>query len=166
MWLMDVQSFPSGITCGQLNACAWPFPAGSAVRLHEQYICGGVRLDRWTGACAGTQGTICNTFMGSGTTYAGVSLVIEGLLTIRNSSGVDLRVNENPGVNGPCQSGFGGFGVPTRCNVDPCCVTADVGSTRKLHTLAPVRWGGACSGTSQDCEVTISGLIEVTAVAP
>lgn len=57
-------------------------------------------------------------------------------------------------------------GVPTRCNVDPCCVTADVGSTRKLHTLAPVRWGGACSGTSQDCEVTISGLIEVTAVAP
>ena len=145
-----VSSSPAGISCGA--ACAASYASGTAVTLTATPAANST-FAGWSGAgCGGTD--TCSIAM---TAAAGVTASFDlsfFTLTVAIAGSADGTVVSNPiGVN--CGS--------------TCASSYAAGTVVTLTATAPSgaafsRWGGACSGTTPSCAVTLDAARSGTAI--
>gem|GEM_PF-2659602 len=136
-----VTSSPAGIACG--TSCLSSFTQGETVQLTAQPLAGYV-FSGWTGGCSGS-GTTCMVTMSS-------SKMVQATFVAYAPGQFALNVT----VAGKGTVSGGGI------NCQPACSVAETANSVIKLTAAPVAgasftgWSGACSGTSLNCQVTMS----------
>lgn len=145
-------SSPSGLTCGAGRSdCAGSFTEDTPVTLTPTPASGSV-FTGWSGDCLGT-GTCVVTMTQDRNVTATFALATYPLsISIGGSSAGS--VTTTPGgltCTGACEATYTGGTVVT--------LTASTGADGTFR-----EWRGACSGTSNPCQVAMSGARTVTAV--
>jgi phospholipase C len=147
-----VTSNPVGINCG--TACAASFPTGTQVVL-TQTPAANSTFAGWGGACSGTGGCTV-TLDGNATVSATFTATAAPMLTV-TLPGTDAgTVTSNPA----------GINCPTTCSASfspgtQVTLTETPGAPSTFSTFAG--WGGACSGNSTTCALTIVNNAQATA---
>ncbi len=157
-----VTSSPSGISCG--SDCSESYTSGTVVTLTASAASGST-FGGWGGDCSscGTS-TTCSitmnsnksctaTFSVTATTYT-LTVTINGPGRVRNFMGSVDCSNNSPTGSNTCSYAF------TEGTVVNLLAEPLDGST---YTSTFVEWGGACSGTSTGCSVTMDSDKTVTA---
>ncbi|MFO1430342.1 MAG: M6 family metalloprotease domain-containing protein [Candidatus Competibacteraceae bacterium] len=142
-----VTSSPAGINCG--TDCSEEYDSGTTVTLTAAPASGSI-FTGWSGVCNGT-GTCQVTMSQSRTVTA--TFAIPYTLTVSKTGTGSGTVTSNPtGIScgTDCSEAYAGGTVVT--------LTATATSGSKF-----TGWGGACSGTTSTCTVTMSQARTVTA---
>jgi hypothetical protein len=143
----SVSSSPAGVTCGA--GCSATFDPGQKVTLTASPDAGS-RFAGWSGACAGSA-PACTLEATVGAQSVQATFVKLAMLTVHRTGRGRIR-DEAGRIN---------------CGAT-CTATVDDGSTTTLRAKPArgfrfVRWGGACSGKTLTCTLTVSGSEDVTA---
>ena len=151
-----VASTPAGLSCSRASGavCSAGFDLGSTVTLAETADSGS-RFAGWSGggATCGTAST-CDVSLSAATSVT-ATFVAQVALTVA------------PGSGGSLSASSGGSTV-LDCASSSCSATLDSG-TEVILTATPatgyafLSWGGACSGSSTTCTVTLSTAQAVSA---
>ena len=156
-----VTSDPPGIDCRWLSGTCWAsFRSGTVVNLTATPDSGESFIG-WGGDCSGTNGTCAVTMSENRqvsasftSPYYRLTVYIYGSDPSQNRTGGGTVTSEPPGIN--C-TGWNGTGGDIGAN---CTAVFPKGSNVTL-TATPdpgwvfVQWGGACTGTSPTCIVTM-----------
>jgi hypothetical protein len=146
----SVASNPAGINCG--TTCNAVFTANSSVTLTATPA-QGQTFSGWGGACTGTAST-CTVTMNEAKSVTA---------TFTPAQGGSFALSVSVTGNGTVTSSPAGINCGTACNANFAA------STSVTLTAAPAAgqsfsaWGGACSGSSPTCTVTMSQARSVTA---
>jgi hypothetical protein len=151
-----VTSAPAGINCG--TDCTATYDSGTSVTLTASPAAGS-SFQGWSGACSGT-GATCRLTMDapkSATATFGPSTAGNELTVTRTGLAGGTVTSTSPSSTPP--------GID--CGAD-CRETYASGTRVTLRATAAsgttfVGWGGACSGTSTSCTVTMDAARSVTA---
>lgn len=142
-----VSSDPAGIDCGP--RCSGYFDEGSLVALSANPDA--TSLSTWAGPCELIKGSVCNVRI-QGKTAVDVLFVANALSIKKIGAGMGQVVSDPPGID---------------CGA-ACQVSLPRGTRVKLTALPAnlsvfAGWGGACSGTSDVCVLTLDGAAAATA---
>lgn len=146
-----VVSAPAGINCG--STCTASFSTGSSVKLTATPT-NNSTFTGWTGGCTGTA-TTCT-----------VSMTVAKTVTATFAPGPKVRLSVvKSGTNGGLV-----LSAPIGINCGPTCAFDFALNGKVTLSALPFStsvfsgWGGACSGTSTSCTVTMNAAKSVTAV--
>lgn len=146
-----VTSAPSGIACGA--TCTYSFGSGTSVTLSAAPS-GASTFTGWSGGgCSGT-GT-CTVTLGADISVTATfdPAPTDSLTVTKAGSGTGTVSSSPAGINSCATTCTAPFTNGTSVALTP---NATGGSTF-------TGWGGACSGTTVPCNVTVSGAVSVTA---
>jgi hypothetical protein len=144
-----VTSNPAGITCG--STCTAGFTAGTRVILTAAPNSGS-GFAGWSGACSGSS-TTCSVDMNAAKTVTATF----------NKAGSTLSISKSGTGSGPVTSTPAGITCGSTCNANFAQGTSvTLTATPNTGSLF-TGWSGACSGTANNCNVTIDAAKAVTA---
>ncbi len=146
-----VTSSPAGVNCGTI--CSASFASDTTVTLTATAATGS-SFSGWSGACAGTAPTctVPMTTERAVTATFNVNPILYTLSVTRAGSGSGTVTSAPAGVScGTTCSGSFGSAATVTLTAAPASGSTFAG------------WGGACSGTSLTCAVTMTGAQAVTA---
>jgi hypothetical protein len=155
-----VRSLPSGIDCG--TTCSASFASGTQVRLDASTV-GDNYFAGWSGACSGTS-TTCIVTMSQAQNVTADFEPGYGLDIRMGTAGNALGAQLNETVTSPA-----GVDCIMNGSVAGCHYEFPPGTTLTLTAAAPANgatgfvWGGACSGSSLTCTLTLNSDQSVTA---
>lgn len=141
-----VTSSPSGISCP--STCAVAYSYGTTVTLTASASTG-YTFSGWSGACSGT-GTCKVTLYSPMNVTATFTAIPETLTVTLSGSGTVTSSPSGISCPGICATSFS-YGTVVYLTAAPSSGYAFTG------------WSGACSGTAETCNVTMSGAKSVTA---
>ncbi len=144
-----VTSTPSGIDCGTI--CSASYNANTTVTLGASATSGST-FAGWSGACTGA-GSTCTVSMDSAKSVTAQFVPAQYVLTVsRNGSGSGT-VTSNPS----------GISCGTGCSASYDANTSVMLSANAANGSRFAGWGGACSGSSSTCTLSMTAVQSVTA---
>ncbi|MCM5680338.1 hypothetical protein M8A51_12440 [Schlegelella sp. S2-27] len=152
----SVTSNPGGISCGSGgSACTGSFANGTGVALSAQAP-SGYTFQGWGGACSGT-GSTCQVTMSQARS-------VSASFAVAQPTSHTLGV----AVSGTGNVRSSPSGIDCGNSATDCSSSFDTASSVTLTAAAPSGqvfngWGGACSGTSSSCTVSMSSARSVQA---
>ncbi|MCU7373298.1 hypothetical protein PEC18_21345 [Paucibacter sp. O1-1] len=146
-----IASNTGGIDCG--TACSASLAANTVLQLTATPAAGHV-LQSWGGACASTSGPTCSVTVIQATT-------VSATFAPQPVSSFTLAVAVTG--NGKVSSQPAGIDCGSTCSANYAAATSVVLTAAPAQGQTLQTWGGACSGTSAACTVTMSEARNVSA---
>jgi uncharacterized repeat protein (TIGR02543 family) len=145
-----VTSAPSGINCG--TTCSASYASGTSVTLTAS-AASGYNFTGWSGACSGTSTTCTVAMTAARSVTATFSQNVVNYYSLTVSKGGAGTITS----------------APAGINCGTTCSASYASGTGVTLTASPATgynfsgWGGACSGTSASCTVSMTSSSGVTA---